>query len=294
MAHAIMADMPLMSLPSPFDMAPGQVLLREPADADRAALSAQLLAGTYPHPFVVDDGEHLTLYLGSLDLMQTVMSKAEPEALLPGYGPRMMLCLLFMPAPRRIAMIGLGGGALVKFCLRQLPQVRITVLELDAAVIAWRDTFALPADGDRLDVRAMDGAAYVAEVREQVDLLMIDAFDTHGFAPALARRDFVVDAFEALTRSGMLVVNLAGPSAAYAGFVAAVGEVFDDRLLVVPVPEDGNHVLIAFKDPAMRPVWQRLHRLAAQMAERYGLDYPAFVTQAERVGWRRVPDTLLR
>ena len=60
------------------------------------------------------------------------------------------------------------------------------------------------------------------------------------------------------------------------------------------MPEDGNHVLIAFKDPAMRPVWQRLHRLAAQMAERHGLDYPAFVTQAERVGWRRVPDSLLR
>ena len=34
----------------------------------------------------------------------------------------------------------------------------------------------------------MDGAAYVAEVREQVDLLMIDAFDTHGFAPALVRK----------------------------------------------------------------------------------------------------------
>jgi len=288
-----MADAPLLSLKSPFDLAPGRVLLREPADADPAILSEQLLAGTYAHPFVVDDGEHLTLYLGSLDLMQTVMSKAEPDALLPGYGPRMLLCLLFMPAPRHIAMIGLGGGALVKFCLRQLPRVRITVLELDEAVIAWRDTFSLPADGERLRVLPMDGAAYVATARDSMDLLMIDAFDTHGFAPALATHDFVVDAFEALTRSGLLVVNLAGPSAAYAGFVATVREVFDDRLLVVPATEDGNHILLAFKDPAMRPVWQRLHRLAAQMAGQHGLDYPAFVTQAERVGWRRVPESLL-
>jgi spermidine synthase len=289
-----MSDAPPLSLPSPFDMAPGHVLLREPPDADPVLLIAQLLTGSYPHPFVVDDGEHLTLYLGSLDLMQTVMSKAEPDALLPGYGPRMMMSLLFLPAPRHIAMIGLGGGALVKFCLRHLAQARITVLELDEAVIAWRDTFGVPADGARLQVLAMDGAAHVAASPGSMDLLMIDAFDTHGFAPALASREFVVDAFEALTRSGMLVVNLAGPSAAYADFVAAVGEVFDDRLLVVPASEDGNHVLLAFKDPAMRPVWQRLHRLAAQMAGRHGLDYPAFVTQAERVGWRRVPESLLR
>jgi len=289
-----MADTTVLRLPSPFDMAPGQVLLREPVDADRARLSAELVAGTYPRPFVVDDGEHLTLYLGSLALMQTVMSKAEPDVLMPGYGPRMMLALLFLPAPRQIALIGLGGGGLVKFCRRHLPQASLTVLELDDAVIAWRDTFGLPADDDRLRVCRQDGAEFVRDHPGALDLLMVDAFDTHGFAPALSNRDFVADACAALARSGLLVVNLAGPSGAYADFVAAVRDVFDDRLLVVPVPEDGNHVLIAFKDPAMRPVWRRLHTLAAQMLSRHHLDYPSYVSQAERVGWRRLPDSLFR
>ncbi|QID16282.1 spermidine synthase-like protein [Nitrogeniibacter mangrovi] len=287
-----MAGASVLTLASPFEIAPGTVLLHAPVDADVETLRRRLLAGDYPDPFVIDDGEHLTLYLGSIDLMQTVMSKAEPAALVPGYGPCMMAWLLFAPAARELALIGLGGGALAKFCHRHLPRTRMTAVETEPAMLAWRALFELPAEGDRFRVHIGDGAAFTAAHAGGIDVLMIDAFDTRGFAPQLARHGFVADAHAALARSGVLVANLAGPPVAYADFVAAVREVFDDQLLAVPVPEDGNHVLIAFKDPAMRPVWHRLHRQAAALAERHGLDLSAFVRQAERVGWRRVPASL--
>jgi spermidine synthase len=288
-----MVDTALLSLPSPFEIAPGQVLLREPADADPAVLRARLVDGSYGQPFVIDDGQHLTLYLGSIDLMQTVMAKAAPEVLQPGYGPRMMLWLLFAPRARRLAMIGLGGGALAKFCLRQLPEARLEVVECDPAVTAWRDLFGLPPDDARFRIHVADGAGFLADPPGALEVLMIDAFDAHGFAPQLASHAVVADAFDALAPSGLMVVNLAGPPAAYLPFIAAVRDAFDDQLLVAPVPEDGNHVLLAFKDPAMRPVWHRLHKQAASVGARHGLDFARFVAQAERIGWRRLPPALL-
>jgi hypothetical protein len=55
---------------------------------------------------------------------------------------RAMMCfVLFVPRPRHIVMVGLGGGSLAKFCHRHFPGARITVIELRADVIALRDAF---------------------------------------------------------------------------------------------------------------------------------------------------------
>ncbi len=287
-----MSDHALRVLPSPFDVAPGQVLLREPPSADLDALCAALQAGTYERAFVVDDGEHCTLYLGSITLIQTVMSKRAPDALMPGYCQAMMGFLLFAPQAREIALVGLGGGALVKACRTHLPNARMVVVELNADIIAWRELFRLPPDDDRLCVRSGDGAEFIAAHAGGLDVLMIDAFDTRGFAPGLDRRDFVADAYASLARSGVMVVNLAGPPVAYRDFLVAVREIFDDQLLAIPVRDDGNHVLLAFKNSAMRPVWHRLHRQAAALAAQHGMDLTGFVRDAERVGWRRLPESL--
>jgi len=287
-----MSDPDFLALPSPFDVAPGQVLLREPPDADPTVLAARLRAGTYEHPFVVDDGEHLTLYLGSIDLIQTVMDKRAPEALMPGYGQAMMSFLLFHPRPRRIVLIGLGGGALVKACRRLLPQVCIEAVEVDPAILQWRTLFRIPLDDARFVLHAGDGADYLAAHIGGIDVLLVDAFDDSGFAPALDQHAFVADAWTALGPKGIMVTNLAGPAAAYGEFLMAVRSVFDDQLLVVPVRDDGNHILLAFKDPSMRPVWHRQHRLAADLETRTGLALRQCVEQAERVGWRRLPDSL--
>ena len=52
------------------------------------------------------------------------MSLDEPDALVTAYTRKMMAFLLFNPAPKRIAMVGLGGGSLAKFCYRNLPKPR--------------------------------------------------------------------------------------------------------------------------------------------------------------------------
>lgn len=271
---------PLYRLPSPFAGEPGTVLLVEPPCASAGELRARLLDETYAKPFVIDDGERRCLYF-NIRLMQSAMSLRAPNGLELRYTQVMMAFLLFHPRPRHILMIGLGGGSLVKFCHQRLPGTELTVVEQDTDVIALGGAFLLPPAGPRLRVVAGDGADFLKGTGNGIDVLLVDAFDPTGFAPALANHDFFATAFARLAANGILVVNLAGDPESYAGLPCIVEEVFAGRAIVVTVPEDRNRVLFAFKEHDFAPRWRWLHGHAKALRSSLGLDFPAFARSIE-------------
>jgi spermidine synthase len=194
----------------------------------------------------------------------------------------MMAFLLFQPRPKRIALIGLGGGSLVKFCYHRMPGTHMTAVELDPEVIAFRDTFLVPADNERLQIINGDGAEFLENTDKGLDVLLVDAFDKTGFAPSLANREFFENAHAKLAGNGVLVINLAGEKESYAGLIGEAMHVFDDQVIVISVPDDGNHVLYAFKETYFEPRWRWLHNYAKELRAKFGLDFPAFVQKMER------------
>ncbi|MCE1240509.1 MAG: spermidine synthase-like protein [Azonexaceae bacterium] len=273
--------MKLYELPSPFEIETGTVLLLEPTWAQAGELRARLLDESYPKPFVIDDGKSRYLYF-NVRLMQSEMALKAPHDLALRYTQKMMGFLLFHPRPKRIALIGLGGGSIVKFVHRRLPGVHITAVELDPDVIALRDAFFVPSDDERLQIVEGDGAAFIEETEKGIDALLVDAFDRTGFAPALANREFFENAYAKLSGNGVLVVNLAGDKESYAGLIGEAMHVFDDQMIVISVPDDGNHILYAFKEKYFEPRWRWLHNHAKELRARLGLDFPAFAQKMER------------
>jgi len=275
------SSVPLFSMPSPFETETGTVLMLEPAWARAGELRARLLDESYPKPFVVDDGKSRFLYF-NVRLMQSEMSLKAPNDLSLRYTQKMMAFLLFHPRPKRIELIGLGGGSLIKFCYHRMPGVQLTAIELNPDVVALRSTFLLPEDGPRLQVLNVDGAEYLEQTPKGIDVLLVDAFDKTGFAPSLANRGFFENAYAKLAGNGILVINLAGEKDTYAGLIGEAMHVFDDQVIVISVPEDGNHVLYAFKERYFEPRWRWLHNYAKELRAKFGLDFPAFVQKMER------------
>jgi spermidine synthase len=156
--------------------------------------------------------------LGTLALMfdafsvQSEMRIESPNELMLGYTQFMMGVLLLRPAPHSIAMIGLGGGSLLKFCYRHLPRAVIDVAEIDAEVIAVRDRFSIPADDARLTVHCIDGAEFVRESKKRYDVLMVDGFDRRGQPAQLCSEAFYDSCYQTLAPDGVMVVNLLGDS----------------------------------------------------------------------------------
>jgi spermidine synthase len=161
--------------------------------------------------------------------IQSEMVLARPHALALAYLRAMMCFVLFVPRPRHIVMVGLGGGSLAKFCHRYFPRARITVIELRADVIALRDEFLVPPDDARLRVVQGDAAEILPRLRGQADVLLVDGFDAGGLPPRLADLPFYADCRRALRPGGVLVANIFTYDPRYRDVLAALDTVFDGR-----------------------------------------------------------------
>ena len=271
----------MFELPSPFETQPGTVRLLEPPGSDAVALRERLVSGHYDKPFVIEDEGVRALHFAP-DQVQSAMRVAEPYALNFRYTREMMAFLLFAPRPREVLMLGLGGGSLAKFCHRQLPEARITVVENNPWVVALRDEFLVPPDDARLAVLEGDGAEYVARCESQPDVMMVDAFDLHGYAESIASGNFYSHAREALSRDGVLVANLVGGRGDRLHHMESIRGAFGDAAMLLPVPGDGNDLCFAFRNPSFTPRWRTIEKLAKPLKDAHAIDFPRLLKRLER------------
>ncbi|MFP5394058.1 MAG: transferase spermidine synthase, partial [Gammaproteobacteria bacterium] len=167
-----------------------------------------------------------------------------------------MCFALFVPRPRHIVMVGLGGGSLAKFCHRCLPAARITVLELRADVIALRGQFAVPPDDARLQVILADATVWRARHPGSADVLIVEGFDATGLPSALGTARFYGDCRRALVDGGVLVANIFSYDPAYPGMLARLMLMFDQRVCWFKGVAGNNRILFAVKAPAALPAGQ--------------------------------------
>ncbi len=195
-------------------------------------------------PFVYEDGDSVTMQF-QIGEIQSEMLVSDPNFLTLSYTRTMMAFMLFNKNHRHIAMIGLGGGSMPKWCYRQLPTAHITVIEINPKVIALRDQFYIPPDDDRFRVLCGVGADNLARTSVLMDVQLVDGFDIHGQPPQLCSQEFYDDCHRALTPDGLLVVNLSGLENRRS--IERIQRSVDDRVLVV-IPEDGeNEIVFATK-----------------------------------------------
>jgi len=218
-----------------------------------------------------------TLHLGS-ETIQSAMRVAEPDALELSYTRAMMAFLLFVEPPVSALLIGLGGGSLAKFMYRKLPQTRVRIVEIDAAVVdVAQRYFALPRDGERLEIVIDDGAVHVGNASDPVDALLIDAYDGRSLAHSFTADDFYEHARRVLTRGGVMVMNLWASDRAFDRNLQRIERAFSGRCLCLPAERPGNVIVMAFAAAPVRMTWDDLTERALQLEERIGLDFSLFV-----------------
>lgn len=271
----------MLELSNPFPGEYGVIRLLETEDCDRDQIVRRILCGTYDKPYVIEEGDSRSLYF-TRALTQSGMRLSDPSALEFAYTQKMMSFLLFVHQPQHILMLGLGGGSLAKYCHRYLPVTCITALEIDARILAFRDQFMMPPDGARLRVLLGDAAVYLRKSRENQDVVMIDAFDRDGFSVSVCTRAFYRDVHEVLTRQGVMVANMVGPMDERIAHLELIADVFSENIIVLPIAEDGNYLVFAFRDPTFEPRWRWIEGQARAMKARYGLDFPSYATALKR------------
>lgn len=217
---------------------------------------------------------------------QSCIELANPRRFALSYTKMMMGGTLFMgPTPRRILIIGLGGGSIPTALREILPQAQIDVVEIDPAVTRVAKKYFGYRDDAKMKVFEMDGRVYVKRaIREgkKYDTIMLDAFDHEYIPEHLLTREFLTEVKSLLSPEGVLVGNTFASSRLYdyesATYAAVFGKFFNLKA--------ANRVIIA--RPAGLPTPEQL-RLKAQEYELvlrgFGIDalsvLPMFSTQVD-------------
>ncbi len=208
-------------------------------------------------PFVRRGAWYTTLQF-SRSVTQSRMYTWWPDRLQVGYTRTMLAALLVQPRPQRIGILGLGGGSQAKFCHRHLPQARIEACESNAAVIALRDAFRVPPDGERFRIVQADAAQFIRRQRGVYHLLLLDAYDAHGIPSTLSTQPFYDACRDALADDGILAVNLYATDGRR--HIARLRRSFEGRVQVLEEPDQANRVAFAWRERA------RAHRLGDVLA----------------------------
>ena len=226
-------------------------------------------------PYIKEEAGRLALHLDKLSV-QSEMRLDAPDELVLEYTRALMSFMLFVPNPEHIAMIGLGGGSLAKYCHRYLPHSDILVIEINSGVIALRNEFAIPADNERFHVMLADGADYVGDAASPVDVLIVDGFDTGGQSPQLGSQQFYDNCFAKLNDNGLLAVNLWFGYPDYQKYVSRISNSFAGHIVIVDLDGDkANKILLAVKSTAFPPSVTTLMQRADTLCETQPINYQA-------------------
>lgn len=197
------------------------------------------------------------------DQLHSQMNRLQPDHLAIDYTRTMMGFLLFNSTPAHIAMIGLGGGSMLKFCYHHLPQTQLTVIEINPHVIALKEEFEVPDDPARITLICGDGAEFVRHASTEQDVLLVDGFDGAGQALSLCSQAFYNDCYQALAHKGLMVTNLNPKHPDHEVFMARIRLAFDNDVLEIASAEKTNHLVFACKghtisvDELRKSQWQK-------------------------------------
>jgi len=182
--------------------------------------------------------------------VQGAMRIRKPDAIELEYAQQMMLWMLFNDAPRHVVQLGLGTGALTKFCYRHFPEARVTAVELNPSVIAiCASMFKLPPNDERLAVIEMDAFDFVADParRGTIDVIQSDLYDATARGPVLDTPEFYRHCHDCLSADGIMTVNLFGDHPSYAKNLKAMKQAFR-HVWCLPEVHEGNVVAVAFRN----------------------------------------------
>ena len=266
-------------IPARFLSEKGVIRLREPPGADIPYLKRQLLDDEYGKPFLFDDGDSRRLHF-NLRYVQSQIDLRTPDTLAFAYTRKMMGFLLWLPQPRHVVIVGLGGGSLTRYCHRHLPQTRITTLEIDEDVIAFGEWFQLPPQDERTRIVHADAVDWFASTREKADVVLIDGCDHTGTVETLCDEGFYRSLQARLQREAIVAVNLLGPATRINAVQRMLGEVFG-AVMSVEIKGLGNRVVFAANNPPRAPDWLAIRERAERLARDHELDLPALSRQLQ-------------
>ena len=132
----------------------------------------------FSHIQIRDSGSQRAMFFlgnGGEAMLETIIDLNAPHRLQHAYSHTMAAGLLYRPTASSCLLIGLGGGAIVRFLNHELPHMRLDVVEIDPVVVALAHEFFGTETGPRTRIFTEDAVQYLRHSQERYDLILVNA-----------------------------------------------------------------------------------------------------------------------
>lgn len=245
----------------------------------------------YRNIMVSDEGDQFCMTFrmqsGAVHALQSCMYKADHDRLVFDYSKATLAALLVVPKPKRVLVLGMGGGSIPRVYRKLFPETPIDVVEIDEAVVQvaaqWFDFKA----GGKLKVHVKDGRQFVKQAGvfgQSWDIVLLDAFNGDYIPEHMMSKEFLEECQRILAPNGVLVANTFSASRLYQSESATYAAVFGR--FVNLKREDGNRIILVRNGAALTlPQLKAMVPSVAPMLQPFGVDFAAVLADA-----RTAPD----
>jgi spermidine synthase len=182
----------------------------------------------------------------------------------------MTLATAYAEAPKKILMIGLGGGVIATYLARFMPDVTITTVELDPGVIEAAKKYFGILESDHVRYLESDGRVFLRRSTDLHDLILVDAYYGDQIPFHLLTKEFYTLVKQRLTPSGAAAFNVRTGTKLYAATLRTLKEVFSN----IDVVAVNDYQVIVIAANSSMPGKEVLERRASALQDRYRFRYP--------------------
>ena len=236
---------------------------------------------------VKEEGLIRTLYFGN-DKKQSCVFLPDPSVLVLQYAQAMAAALIFNPSPKKILLIGLGGGSLLQFLMKSCPKSKIDAVELrDSVIRLSHEYFLVPENEKNVNIIHADANEFVKKklqkTDQEYDLILVDAFDAWGPSHLNKDDEFIVSCQSLLKYDGTLCFNLWNRKEDYFHHVSRrLSELFSGNTLELRLgKQDSNVIVFGFSHSDKLKRIQDYQATAVQLGDRFGIDFVRFLKMIE-------------
>jgi len=147
------------------------------------------------------------MHVGSLLDRSSAMDLKDPYRHVYEYTAMMMLVSGYVDAPKKILVVGLGGGTVTRTLRMIYPDAEITNVEFDPEIVAMARQYFGYAEDAKMKLVVEDARRWLRRTTEQFDVILLDAYHG-GYIPFhLTTREFLEIVRERLSQGGVVCSN---------------------------------------------------------------------------------------
>jgi spermidine synthase len=199
---------------------------------------------------------------------ESVYNTRDDKELPVDYTRFMTASLMYAKNVHSILEIGFGGGRTAWYLHRFLPNVAITSVELDPAVVQLARKYFGVRDEPNFQVVNRDGRLFLSESKDRYDIILIDAYRGPFVPFHLLTKEFYQIVKDHLAEGGVVAQNVEPTTMLFDSAVKTIDAVFPQLDFY---RADGNVVTIAYDSPERKP--EDLAAAARDRDNAYGLRY---------------------